>query len=227
MDRTVILGLDLGQRRDPTALAVVESVPEQTGRTVHIDHEPPWGECKSCYPAMEDAFYCRDVARLPLNMRYREQAEHVAEVVGGLNERGVKPYLLVDATGGGIPAAEEIEAALADVDCYLSNVTFTSGEGKPRGALGSASVSMPKTYLAQRVQSLLQSGRLRLPDTERHRALAEELRTYEVRVTESNRRVGLVAGAFKMGTHDDMATALGLACLFDPSGASGDCPRFG
>ena len=28
----------------------------------------------------------------------------------------------------------------------------------------------------------------------------------------------LSAGAFKTGTHDDMATVLGLTCLFDPSG---------
>jgi len=50
---------------------------------------------------------------------------------------------------------------------------------------------------------------------DRTRALAEELLTYEVRVSES---ANLQAGAFKTGTHDDMATALGLACLYDPSG---------
>jgi hypothetical protein len=44
---------------------------------------------------------------------------------------------------------------------------------------------------------------------------AAELRVYEVRVSEDAK---LSAGAFKTGMHDDMATALGLACLFDPSG---------
>ena len=56
-----------------------------------------------------------------------------------------------------------------------------------------------------------------MPDTAQTRALAAELRVYEVRVSEDAK---LSAGAFKTGTHDDMATALGLACLFDPSGRS-------
>ena len=73
---------------------------------------------------------------------------------------------------------------------------------------------MPKGMLVSRLQALLQTTRLRMPDTERTRALSEELRTYEVRVSES---ANLQAGAFKTGAHDDMATAVGLATLFDPS----------
>ncbi len=73
---------------------------------------------------------------------------------------------------------------------------------------------MPKGLLVWRLRALLQTTRLRMPDNDRTRALAEELRTYEVRVTES---ANLQAGTFKTGAHDDIATALGLACLFDPS----------
>lgn len=61
----------------------------------------------------------------------------------------------------------------------------------------------------------MQTTRLRMPDTDQTRALAEELRTYEIRVSEQT--ANLQAGAFKTGAHDDMATALGLAVLFDPS----------
>ena len=215
MERYAVLGLDIGQRRDPTALAVVEAVAELTGTVVHVGHEPPFGICERCQPEREDVFYVRDVGRLKLGTKYPAVAEHVAEVVRALNARGLRPYLLADVTGVGRPTLDILAPKLATCDVLVSAVTFTGGD-KLRGNLGSPEVSMPKGLLVSRLQALLQTTRLRMPDTERTRALAEELRTYEVRVSES---ANLRAGAFRTGAHDDMATALGLATLFDPSRA--------
>jgi len=59
-----------------------------------------------------------------------------------------------------------------------------------------------------RLQALLQSGRLHLPRTAEAEALAAELLDYEIRVDEhANDKYG----AFKVGSHDDLVTALGLA----------------
>jgi hypothetical protein len=55
---------------------------------------------------------------------------------------------------------------------------------------------------------LLQTGRVHLPGTAEARALARELEAYEIRVTEN---ANDTYGAFKVGTHDDLVTALGLA----------------
>ena len=33
MERSTVIGLDIGQRRDPTALAIVEAVETRTGRS--------------------------------------------------------------------------------------------------------------------------------------------------------------------------------------------------
>lgn len=96
----------------------------------------------------------------------------------------------------------------------MSAVTFTGGHVL-KGSLGSYDIAMPKPLLVSRLQALLQSRRIQMPDTSQTRALAAELRVYEVRISED---ANLSAGAFKTGTHDDMATALGLGCLFDPSG---------
>jgi hypothetical protein len=210
--RYAVLGLDLGQRRDPTALTVVEAVAEPTGRAVHVGHVAGWGACDRCYPEREDIFYVRDIGRLPLGTKYPVVGQRVAEVVFELNRRGLKPYLLADATGVGVAGLDIVRAALVDADVLVSAVTFTGGD-KLRGNLGSPEISMPKAVLVSRLQALLQTGRVRMPDNSRTHALAEELARYEVRISES---ANLQAGAFG-AAHDDLATALGLATLFDPS----------
>jgi hypothetical protein len=208
----VVLGLDLGQRRDPSALAVVEAVAEPTGRAVHVGHIAGWGTCDRCRPEMQDTFYVRSVGRLALGLRYPVIGERVAEVVFELNRRGVTPYLLADSTGVGVAGLDIVRAALVDADVLISAVTFTGGD-KLRGNLGSPEISMPKAVLVSRLQALLQTGRVRMPDNSRTRALAEELARYEVRISDA---AHLQAGAFG-AAHDDLATALGLSVLFDPS----------
>jgi hypothetical protein len=44
-----------------------------------------------------------------------------------------------------------------------------------------------------------------------------ELQDFELRVARAS---GMIAGAFKTGSHDDLAVALGLCCLYDPSRAT-------
>lgn len=63
-----------------------------------------------------------------------------------------------------------------------------------------------------RLQALLQTGRIHLPETTEARTLAQELRDYEIRIDEN---ANDTYGAFKVGTHDDLVTALGLAVQRD------------
>lgn len=214
MTTTNIIGLDIGQRRDYTAIAVVEASERRTGKVVHIsglhlNHD-------ACYPEMEDAFTVTDIGRLKLGTQYPKVALHVADVVDALNARGIMPYLMMDVTGVGRPVFDILSSALADLDCYLSAVTLTAGHNL-RGYLGSPEVSLPKELLVSRVQALLQTERVKMPDTPETRALAEELRTFELRVSDEAK---LTSGAFKTGAHDDLVIALGLAVLFDPRGAN-------
>lgn len=57
---------------------------------------------------------------------------------------------------------------------------------------------------------MLGYGRIHLPKTEEAVALQKELKNYTIRVNEN---ANPEFGAFKVGTHDDLVTALGLACL--------------
>ena len=69
-----------------------------------------------------------------------------------------------------------------------------------------------KGYLVSRLQVLLQNHRLRLPRTAEATVLAQELLDYEIRVDPDG---DAKFGAFKVGKHDDLVTALGLAVLRD------------
>lgn len=67
------------------------------------------------------------------------------------------------------------------------------------------------------MQALLQPGLLHLPRTREAEALGKELLDYEIRVSEdTNDRYG----AFRVGTHDYLVTALGPAVQEDAGGGA-------
>jgi hypothetical protein len=187
----VTLGLDVGQRVDPSALAVVEAQerprPDRDPETHHL---------------------VRHLERLPLGTPYPRVAERVAAVAAQVAHRtGEPPMLYVDATGVGTPLVDVLRAA--EVQARIVAVYFTHGD---RRTDEHAEVKLGKAWLVARLQALLQSGRVHLPRTGEAEALAKELLDYEIRVDEN---ANDKYGAFKVGTHDDLVTALGLATQVD------------
>ena len=191
------LGVDIGQRRDPTAIVVVE-------------HE--WREGAGGQQDLRAHHIARHLESLPLGTPYPDVAQRVAEVVRGVvaAEPGASPDLYVDATGVGTPIVDTLRAA--GVDAKLIPVYFTHGD---RRTLVEGEVRLGKAWLVARLQTLLQSRLLHLPRTSEAKALGKELLDYEIRVTEdANDRYG----AFRVGAHDDLVTALGLATQEDHGG---------
>ena len=196
----VVIGLDVGQRRDPTAIAVAEVGQRETKRTSYGLSRP------------ESVFTIRSLGRLPLGTAYPMVVHRVSEVL--IRLRAMDPYntpeLVVDATGVGMPIYDELAGALNDL-ARVVPATFVAGGRFERDGHG---LKLGKAYLVSRLQALIQGERIRLPETEQARALAKELTDYEIRVDEAAK---MTAGAFKTGAHDDLATALGLAVLQDRS----------
>jgi hypothetical protein len=62
--------------------------------------------------------------------------------------------------------------------------------------------------MVSRLQALAQTGRLHLPKTSEAEATRQELLNHEIRVSDDGHDA---YGAFKVGRHDDLVTALGLA----------------
>ncbi len=189
-----MIGVDLGQKRDPTAVCVAE-----------VDRRQVEGR-------RETHFLIRHLERLPLGTRYPKVAERIGDLAGRVREKaGTTPTVYVDATGVGQPV---VDLLLEQVHgSSVVPVYFTHGDRRTETTEGSTSrVSLGKAHLVSRLQALLQTGRLHLPRTEEAGVLTEELVNYEIRVDE---RANDRYGAFRVGTHDDLVTALGLAVQTD------------
>lgn len=204
----VIVGADIGQKIDPTAIVVAEASKVETKPRVL------WG------------FTARHLERLPLGTDYPTVAERIAGIVEGIDRRPLpanlsppRIFLVVDATGVGAPVVDILRRRLHDsraatgARVRLTAATFTHGD-RLSGGLGWAEMQVGKAYLVSRLQALFQTERVRLPAHHPEAAaMTRELMDYEIRVDENaNDRYG----AFRVGSHDDLVTALGLAVLCDP-----------
>lgn len=96
------------------------------------------------------------------------------------------------------------------VQATIVAVFFNHGDR--RTEVDRLEVKLGKAFLVTRLQTLLQTNRVYLPESDEAQILAEELMDYEVKVSEdANEKYG----AFKVGTQDDLVTALGLALQDD------------
>jgi len=191
----VQVGIDIGQRQDPTAVVVCEV----QRRDYEIDGLG--------YPSGGVFHYVgRHVERLPLGTPYPAVADRVMDIHAKLKDKNALYW--VDATGVGQPVVDLLnEAGLWG---YLTPVYLT---GTDRAVLAGGQLRLGKALMVSRLQVLLQGGRIHLSDTPESKALIDELLGYEIRI---NDNANAQFGAFKVGTHDDLATALGLACWQEP-----------
>jgi hypothetical protein len=197
-----VIGVDLGQKRDPTAICVAET-----------DRRPlPAGR-------EETHFAIRHLARLPLGTPYPAVVRRIGDVARAVRDRNrEEPLLYLDATGLGQPVVDLVKEA--QVPARLRPVFFTHGD---RRTEEHPQVRLGKAWLVCRLQALLQTRRIHLPRTSEAEALARELLDFEIRVDEqANDRYG----AFKVGTHDDLVTALGLAVQSDAQPTCGAIPMW-
>lgn len=192
----ITMGVDIGQKRDPTALCVAETELRQVeGRT-------------------EIHFVVRHLERLPLGTPYPRVAERVARICDQVRARtGAGPLVYMDATGVGQPVVDILRERLPGG--WVVPVYFTHGDRRVETREGEGvRVTLGKAHMVSRLQALLQNRRLHLPRSREAETLTEELQNYELRVSEdANDRYG----AFRVGTHDDLVTALGLATQDDRS----------
>jgi hypothetical protein len=224
------IGVDVGQKQDPSAIAVAEL------RWLGEGHE------------RQGVLYVRHLEALPLGTPWADVARRVAAVASGVADRlygewrleyerrqitaasvfaseyeaengPVSPptpqvYLRVDATGVGSPIVDLIESALHGRGAAYTRVQpcfFTHGDKLTRSG---KTFSVGKGFLVGRLKALQQAGLLKIaPGILDAEAVVDEFLDYEIRVDErANERYG----AFRTGAHDDRVTALGLAVLVEP-----------
>ncbi len=180
-----LIGVDIGQKRDPTAICVAQVV--LRGAIWH--------------------YLIHLLERLPLGTSYPEVANRIVEIIDR-SERtaGERPRVFIDATGVGLPVVDLVQERFQSAVA----VYFTSGNRRyeSRGR-----VSLGKAWMVSRLQALIRGHRIHLPRVAEGRVLAAELHNFEMRVDQNAHDR---YGAFRVGTHDDLVTALGLAVQCEP-----------
>ena len=190
----ITIGVDIGQKRDPTAICVAET------------------ERREIEKRIETHYLIRHLERLRLGTPYPQVVERIARITDQVRARtGERRAVFVDATGVGGPVVDLLrERVQSDV---IVPVTFTAGDRRTETwEDGHLRVSLGKAQMVSRLQALLQCGRLHLPRTREAGVLTGELLDYELRVDQDGHET---FGAFRTGAHDDLVTALGLALQDD------------
>ncbi len=193
-----VVGLDLGQPGEFSALAVVEV------------HPPAPAEGSG-----QRQLALRHLLRWPRGTSYAAIAAEVAELVRTPPLSGTR--LVVDQTGTGRPVSDLVRNEVKDASVVA--VTVTGGYATQRDTAGGWNV--PKTELVSVMQVLLQAYRLRVANGLHHaEILVRELHNFRVKHPTSGTEERM---SWREGDQDDLVFAVALACWF----VERRCPDWG
>jgi hypothetical protein len=203
------IGVDLGQRRDYSAVAVVECVPGAAGAFDYVH----WRRKENA----ADEWVVRHLERMPLGTPYTDVTARIVEIARDPKLRG-DCQLVVDATGVGMPVVDMLRSA--GPGCGIAAVWITGGHGE---RFDGKVWHVPKLDLLARLQALLEQKRLRIARRMHETGtLVREL----VSITSARRPSGNVkVGAEGAGEHDDLALAVALAVWAGRRGKVGEQGR--
>lgn len=183
--RQFFLGLDLGQAKDYTALAIIDRTQDVKGDEHKLD--------------------CVHLKRWPLRTPYPEIVADMLGIIEKLPTEGrEKPVLAIDNTGCGAPVSDLFRRERFNAEFRPVQIVAGSTVSKEGGV-----TRVPKRDLVGVVQVALQNRRLQiaagLPDAA---VLTSELQNFQVKITDA---ANDTYGAWRTGTHDDLVLALALA----------------
>lgn len=195
-----VVGVDLGQKRDHTAVAIIERSDVLFRERSAVTYRP----------FQKAEYRLVFLERLELGLPYPEIVKAIEECVRRLQAPGWRAFegprvaVVVDATGVGNAVVDLLKAAR--LGCELAAVTITGGECESQTAWG---WTVPKKDLVSELEVMYETdGLLMADDLDFADALLEELEGMEVRPGEKGREK---FGAWREGTHDDLVLAVALA----------------
>lgn len=202
-----VVGLDLGQAADYTALSVIERIP-RTGhveRTMRLRGKGPF---KGIYTdtvrkevELPPQLHCRQLARAELGTKY---PEIVSKAKAMLEMPELKGALLVaDGTGVGRPVIDMFRAVgLRPIAVHITSGATTHFED--------GYWYVPKRDLVAAVQVPLQDKRLVFTQkSPLNETLVAEMLNFKIKITAAAHDS---YGAWREGEHDDLIFSVMLAC---------------
>lgn len=178
-----VLGLDLGQTTDYSALAVGEIVP---GSPFHL--------------------LIRHLDRLQKQTPYPTQVSMVGDTVGKVIERG-RTLLAIDQTGVGRPVVDMFRIAGLKVPIWPITITAS---GQARRDPVSYDWHVPKKDLIGALLSLAHSGRLGISNqipALMQATIKEELKNFRMKFTAAS---NITFESWREGDHDDLVLAVAM-----------------
>ena len=192
-----VVGLDLGQANDFTAVTVLDRVVQfslDQSERVPLEH------------TRRISYEVPHLQRFKLGTPYPAISDAIGKLLIMLPERKVRPELVVDATGVGRPVVDLLtKARLRPIA-----VSITGGSNETSSA--DFAHSVPKRNLVSALQVVLQSGRLKvargLPDAE---TLISELANFRVKISATGHDS---YEAWRESIHDDLVLSASLAVWY-------------
>jgi hypothetical protein len=206
-----IIGVDLGQQRDYTAISVIERehVPAGPMYNDEYHHRGRW--IFGARQPVRLEYRVRHLERPTLGMPYPDQVARIIELVKAL---GGEVALVVDATGVGLPVTDMLWARLRreieGTDIYITrcNVTITGGDSVTRTDGG---IRVPKRDLVSAPLVLMQNGQLKIAEgLSLRETLVKELLSFRVKIDISTAHDSYEA--WRERDHDDLVLSVALAC---------------
>jgi hypothetical protein len=209
-----IVGIDLGQQREPTAICVVERGYVNDGALFNA-HDFYRG--RQIYSAREPVrleYHVRHLERPALGTSYVDVVERILELLESLGDKEL--VLAADTTGVGRPVRDMLKARLNEwlkenegKEIIAAWITITGGDSVTKAEGGGLRV--PKRDLASAPLVLMQNKQLKiaaempLADT-----LKRELRTFKVKINIATGHDSYEA--WREGDRDDLVLAVAMAC---------------
>lgn len=179
-----LIGFDLGQMADYSALTIIERLYEENPTTYHLRH----------------------LERFRLGTPYPDQVERVKELVNREPLKGLSS-LIVDQTGVGKPVVDMLRETRLPVP--IITILIHGGDAVSKE---DKQFRVPKRDLVGALQVLLQSKRLRVAEgLDVASLLVQELLNFKVKISVSGHDS---YEAWREGAHDDLVLSTAMACWY-------------
>ena len=209
-----IVGVDLGQQRDPTAICVVERGYVNAGPLFNARYWYKGRQIASAREPVRLEYHVRHLERPALGTSYVDVVERILELLESLGDREL--VLTVDTTGVGQPVKDMLNARLnswlekhEEREITAAWITITGGDSVTKVEGGGLRV--PKRDLASAPLVLMQNKQLKIAqEMPLAETLKKELLNFKV-------KINIAAGhdsyeAWREGDHDDLVLAVAMAC---------------
>lgn len=177
-----VIGVDLGQFNDYTAVSVIESEPATRTPVHQVRHLDRWR-----------------------GRPYTDLTATLAEIIAALPTGESKPTLAIDQTGVGVAVVDQIRAA--NLAATLAPISIHGGDkvSKDGGVY-----RVPKRDLVGAVAVTLQANRLRIPPAlALVTVLTEELGRFKVKIDPATAHDSYAA--WRENDHDDCVLSVAMA----------------